>query len=178
MIKRLSRRWTVLPATAIAFAAVAAAVPARAAASQHPYRLVDPGTFGGPQSFLNLPAVPLTPDGALLGTADTATRDADYPRCNPFMVGPDRYLVGPDRYLVHAFEWRGGRHRGVEAATGPLLAAARSVNTSWPSTIGTVGRTSQEITPSRKVASTSPGHRVRGRNKEGQAGHSHERGKA
>src|SRR5262249_52280515 len=75
-----------------------ASLPAHAR-TQYPYRLVDPGTFGGPQNFLNLPAVPLTRDGSLLGSADTATRDADYPKCNPFMVG------FPDRYLVHAFAW-------------------------------------------------------------------------
>src|SRR3954470_10830174 len=46
-------------------------VPAAAQAHPYPYTLVDPGTFGGPQSFLNLPAVPLTPHGTLLGTADT-----------------------------------------------------------------------------------------------------------
>src|SRR5262249_3768018 len=48
--------------------AAGAAGPAQAA-SRYPYTLVDPGTFGGPQNFLNLPAVPLTPNGALLGTA-------------------------------------------------------------------------------------------------------------
>jgi hypothetical protein len=52
---------------------------AQAGAATYPYRLVDPGTFGGPQSFLNLPAVPLTRQGGLLGTADTAIPDADYP---------------------------------------------------------------------------------------------------
>jgi hypothetical protein len=117
----MGKHGPMLPVAAILFAAVAAAVPARAAASQHPYRLVDPGTFGGPQSFLNLPAVPLTGQGALLGTADTATRDADYPKCNPFMVGPDRYLV-------HAFEWRGGRLRDLGALPGNNSSAVFEVN--------------------------------------------------
>jgi hypothetical protein len=71
---------------------------AQARAVAYPYRLVDPGTFGGPQSFANQPAVPLTRQGGLLGTADTVIPDADYPNFNPFMVG------FPDRYLVHAFE--------------------------------------------------------------------------
>jgi hypothetical protein len=82
---RRSKHGPVLPVAAVLCAAVAAAVPARAAASQHPYRLVDPGTFGGPQSFRNLPAVPLTRQGGLLGTADTAIPDAD--DTNPFVVG-------------------------------------------------------------------------------------------
>src|SRR5262249_57033824 len=100
--RRMRKCWPLLPVAATLLAAAAVAAPARAA-THHPYRLVDPGTFGGPQSFLNLPAVPLTSRGALLGTADTTTRDADYPKCNPFMVG------FPDPYLTHAFEWR-GRH--------------------------------------------------------------------
>jgi hypothetical protein len=85
---------------------------------------VDPGTFGGPQSFLNLPAVPLTSSGALLGSADTSTHDADYPKCNPFMV---RF---PDRYLTHAFEWRSGRLRDLGALPGNNSSAIFEVN--WP----------------------------------------------
>ena len=118
---RICKYLPVLPMAAILLAAAAAAAPARAA-SQHPYKLVDPGTFGGPQSFVNLPAVPLTSNGALLGSADTSTRDADYPKCNPFMVG------FPDRYLVHAFEWRGGRLHDLGALPGNNSSAVFEVN--------------------------------------------------
>jgi probable HAF family extracellular repeat protein len=120
----MKKYWPLLPVAATLLAGAAVAVPAQAAASQHPYRLVDPGTFGGPQSFLNLPAVPLTSSGALLGTADTATRDADYPKCNPFMVEVS------DRYLVHAFEWRGGRLRDLGALPGNNSSAVFEVNRS------------------------------------------------
>ena len=113
--------WPLLPVAATLLAAAAVAAPARAA-SHYPYRLVGPGTFGGPQSFLNLPAVPLTSSGALLGTADTTTRDADYPKCNPFMVG------FPDRYLTHAFEWHGGRLRDLGALPGNNSSAVFEVN--------------------------------------------------
>src|SRR5215831_5152428 len=119
--RRMRKCWPLLPVAATLLAAAAAAAPARAA-SHYPYRLVDPGTFGGPQSFLNLPAVPLTPDGALLGTADTTTRDADYPKCNPFMVG------FPDRHLTHAFEWRGGRLHDLGALPGNNSSAVFEVN--------------------------------------------------
>src|SRR6266566_1036528 len=122
--RRMRKCWPLLPVAAALLAGAAVAVPARAAASQHPYRLVDPGTFGGPQSFLNLPAVPLTSNGALLGTADTATRDADYPKCNPFMVG------FPDRHLVHAFAWHNGRLRDLGALPGNNSSAVFEVNTS------------------------------------------------
>jgi probable HAF family extracellular repeat protein len=112
----------VLPVTAILLAAAAAAVPARVAASQHPYRLVDPGTFGGPQSFLDMPAVPLTKQGGLLGTAETSIPDADYPNFNPFMVG------FPDRHLVHAFEWADGHLRDLGALRGNNSSAVFEVN--------------------------------------------------
>jgi probable HAF family extracellular repeat protein len=121
-----TRLATVITAAAVTAAALAAA-PAAAgalarAAAQYPYRLVDPGTFGGPQSFFNLPAVPLTPDGALLGSADTATRDADYPKCNPFMIG------FPDKYLVHAFAWRAGRLHDLGALPGNNSSGVFEVN--------------------------------------------------
>src|SRR5215469_11266107 len=94
----------------------------QASAASYPYRLVDPGTFGGPQSFLNLPAVPLTAQGGLLGTADTAIPDADYPNFNPFMVG------FPDPYLVHSFEWKDGHLTDLGALPGNNSSAVFEVN--------------------------------------------------
>lgn len=94
----------------------------QASAASYPYRLVDPGTFGGPQSFLNLPAVPLTAQGGLLGTADTAIPDADYPNFNPFMVG------FPDPSLVHSFEWRDGHLTDLGALPGNNSSAVFEVN--------------------------------------------------
>jgi probable HAF family extracellular repeat protein len=75
-------------------------VPAHAR-TQYPYRLVDPGTFGGPGSFLDLPGLPITSNGTVLGTADTTTLDPDLPTqfCAPFCDG----------YVQHAFAWRSGR---------------------------------------------------------------------
>src|SRR6185437_3760394 len=96
---RMRNYWPLLPVAAILLAGAAVAVPARAAASQHPYRLVDSGTFGGPQSFLYLPALPLTQGGALLATDDTPTHETVYPKSNPFKVS------FPDRYPVHPFAW-------------------------------------------------------------------------
>src|SRR5437879_5077697 len=69
----------------------------------HPaYILVDPGTLGGPQAFLNAPGFILTKNGALLGTADTAVADAYYPNFNPFVIGY------PDAFAAHAFAFQNG----------------------------------------------------------------------
>jgi probable HAF family extracellular repeat protein len=64
----------------------------------YPYTLIDPGTFGGPGSFLDLPGVPITSDGTVIGTADTTTPDPDFPS--------DDFHDG---YVQHAFAWRDGR---------------------------------------------------------------------
>src|SRR5215831_5241080 len=95
----MSKRLAVLIAAAI-LPALTFAIPARAQAKQYPYRLVDPGTFGGPGSFLTLPGS-ITRNGTVIGTADTITPDPDLPvsHCAPFCDG----------YVQHAFAWRSGR---------------------------------------------------------------------
>src|SRR4051794_4267524 len=83
--------------------ALATGAPAQAGA-RHPYTLVDPGTFGGRQSALDFPGVPITPRGALIGTADTAMLDPSFPNTNPF-------IAGSDPYFLHAFAFdRRGLH--------------------------------------------------------------------
>jgi probable HAF family extracellular repeat protein len=110
-----------LMAGALVYAAAFAATT-QAHAQVYPYTLIDPGTFAGPESFLNIPAVPLTADGTLLGTADTSTLDADYPNFNPFMIG------FPDQYLAHAFEWRDGGLRDLGALPGNNSSSVFEVN--------------------------------------------------
>ena len=121
----MSKRLAVLTAAWLMAAAMLPALtsagPAHALA-QYPYTLIDPGTFGGPQSFLNLPAVPLTTQGGLLGTADTAIPDADYPNFNPFMVG------FADPQLVHSFEWKDGHLTDLGALPGNNSSAVFEVN--------------------------------------------------
>jgi probable HAF family extracellular repeat protein len=66
----------------------------------HHYQLVDVGTFGGPQSFLNLPGLPapgvLSNAGQIAGTADTSAID---PLCQNHP---------PDCYASHGFIWKNG----------------------------------------------------------------------
>jgi len=66
----------------------------------HHYQMVDVGTFGGPQSFLNLPGLPapgvLNNRGHIAGTADTSAIDpvcANHP---------------PDCYASHGYIWKNG----------------------------------------------------------------------
>jgi probable HAF family extracellular repeat protein len=114
-------RFNHVPAPAVALAALIAAAPAHAN-TQYPYTLVDPGTLGGPQSALNLPAVPLAQDGTLLGTADTTTTDTDYPNVNPFITNR------PDGELTHAFAWRNGKLTDLGALPGNNSSAVFEVN--------------------------------------------------
>lgn len=70
------------------------------AAKRYPYRLVVPGTFGGPSNYLDEPGIPFTSKGILIGAADTRTRDSAYDGC------PSGFCDG---YQQHAFAWRNGK---------------------------------------------------------------------
>ena len=102
-----SKRLAALIAAAI-LPALTFAVPAQARA-QYPYRLIDLGTFGGPSSFVELPAIPITSQGVVLGLADTTTVDSDYPNC------PAGYCDG---YVEHALAWRDGQLTDLGALPG------------------------------------------------------------
>src|SRR5262252_4516122 len=93
----MSKRLAVLIAAAI-LPALTFAVPAHARA-RYPYTLIDLGTFGGPSSFLDLPGVPITSTGTVLGAADTPVLDKDWPNC----------FACYDRFIQHALTWHNGR---------------------------------------------------------------------
>ena len=117
---RFTRLVSVLTAVAVALAVMSGTAQAKPA--PHPYRLIDPGTLGGPQSFMNLPGFPITPAGALLGTADTSVGDDDFPNFNPFVVG------FPDPFTAHAFSWRNGQMTDLGALPGNNSSAVFQVN--------------------------------------------------
>jgi probable HAF family extracellular repeat protein len=75
----------------------AQAVPGNS--GHHHYKLIDMGTFGGPQSRIDY-AVPLNNGGMVTGSADTA-------EANPY-YGNDNPTFFPDPYIEHTFGWRNG----------------------------------------------------------------------
>jgi probable HAF family extracellular repeat protein len=70
----------------------------------HQYRLIDLGTFGGPQSIIFGATGSLNNRGMVNSCADTAMTDPYYPNNNPYFNLPS----GPDPYIQHAFLWRDG----------------------------------------------------------------------
>jgi probable HAF family extracellular repeat protein len=98
-------------------AAHAAAAPAPAAPA---YVAIAVGTFGGPNAALDGPAVQITRQGAVLGTADTTVPDEDFPNGNPF--------IGADPLITHAYEWRDGRLADLGALPGNNSSGVFEVN--------------------------------------------------
>ena len=99
--RRVSRRWSALIVLVILCGATAIPVAPAQASGRYPYTLVIPGTFGGPSSYLDEPGIPLTSDGALIGAADTATRNKAYQACPSHLCA--------DSYEQRAFAWRNGK---------------------------------------------------------------------
>jgi len=100
-------------------ALVAVALPGELGAQHTRYKLIDIGTFGGPQSFSFFgQARSLNNGGTLVGFADTSTPDPNYPNSNP--------LVGADPFIEHGFSWRKGTLTDLGALPG-----INSSNVSW-----------------------------------------------
>ena len=120
-----SRTLTCIAAMTL-FAALA--VPLRLAAqeqqrnNQQPrYKLIDLGTFGGPQSYVNTPSVQIVPDvnnrGTVAGWADTSTPD-------PFPA----FCFNPDCFVSHAFQWQNGVMTDLGVLPGGASSASYSIS--------------------------------------------------
>ncbi len=114
-------------------------IVSEALAQQPHYKLIDVGTFGGPQSYLNNgndgnnSATVLNNRGTLAGWADTPTPD-------PF----PSFCFDDDCFVSHAFQW----HAGVRSDLGALTDGVSS-QANWISASGLIAGVSEngEIDP-------------------------------
>ena len=120
---------SILMTATLLFAALA--TPIQLAAQEHAhYKLIDLGTFGGPQSYVNIPndyAAVLNDGGVVAGWADTSTMDP-YPN----------FCFNEDCFVSHAFQ----SHAGVRTDLGALVDGVSSQST-WISANGLIAGTSQ-----------------------------------
>jgi len=106
--------------------------PLQLAAQQTRYKLIDLGTFGRPQSYVNIPnnyAPVLNDRGTVAGWADTPTSDP-YPNPN--------FCFNFDCLVSHAFRSRGGITTDLGALPGGASSAA-----TWISSNGLIAGVSQ-----------------------------------
>jgi len=109
------RRPAIAAAVAVVMASAFLTPGDAAAASRHPsypYRLVDLGTLGGPNSFQNAPGRSLNEAGVAIGEADTAAPDPNAPVCFS------------DCTISPAFVWAGGHLSDLGAFSGPNSSCA------------------------------------------------------
>ncbi len=95
-----------------------------AAATHHHYKLIDVGTFGGPDSLVNTePGHPIiNSHGTLVGGADTSVLTPIAGCYNP--VG------NLDCYISHAFAWSGDSKRDLGTLRGGNFSYAEGINES------------------------------------------------
>src|SRR5207249_5215504 len=83
------------------------AISVQAAAQHTRYKLIDLGTLGGPNSYVevsgDLPIV-LNNRGTVVGCADTPAQDTNGPNSIPLLNLPDP----GDPFIFHSFEWSKG----------------------------------------------------------------------
>jgi probable HAF family extracellular repeat protein len=86
---------------------------------QH-YKLIDIGTFGGPNSSVGFESSPLnalSSQGIFAACADTSVPNPEYPNFNPVVPG----IPGtpqPDPLIFHALQWKNGKLTDLGALPG------------------------------------------------------------
>jgi probable HAF family extracellular repeat protein len=126
---------------------VVLAIPVRLAAQDHQqhknnhkhphYKLIDLGTFGGPQSWVfgwnEVPGT-MSEAGAVVGGADTSASNPNYPNFNPWMGLPFMlYPLNSDPFVEHAFQSNNGTLVDLGTLPGGYNSFAQ-----WTSANGTV----------------------------------------
>ena len=101
---------------AVAMRLAAQARPRSEGKEQLRYRLVDIGTFGGPNSGNNGESTVMNDQGDVAGFADTTTADPFAPFCLT------------DCFVVHSFEWRNGMLIDLGALPGGGSSETNAIN--------------------------------------------------
>jgi probable HAF family extracellular repeat protein len=109
---------------------VAPAIPSQLLAQQPRYKLVDMGTFGGPQGYLSEESQILNNQGTVAGFLDTSTTDPNFPNFSN--------CFNPDCFFSHAFQWQ----HGVLTDLGALPGGGTSL-VSWISDNGLIAGLSE-----------------------------------
>jgi len=88
----------------------------------HHYKLVDLGTFGGPNSFLSGLTGPLNFRGVVTGCADSAIVDPNFSTQNPYFGG--------DPYIQIAYRWANDKRFKLRTLPGGTNACTQWINDS------------------------------------------------
>lgn len=100
------------------------AIPGHVAAQHqrsapYPYILIDLGTFGGPNTYLDLPGQTTNASGAVIADADTSTPDPNAPGC-----------LNPDCFVSVGLVWQHGVRTRLDSLPGGSNNAPFSINAS------------------------------------------------
>jgi probable HAF family extracellular repeat protein len=88
------------------------------------YKLIDLGTFGGPNSYLSGSIEQLNPSGVVTGCADTSVLDPDFAIQNPLFSDP---------YIERSFVWNDGHRTAL-----PALRDGSNTCTQWVNESGSI----------------------------------------
>jgi probable HAF family extracellular repeat protein len=99
----------------------------------HQYRLIDMGTFGGPNSSILVNTPNLNSNGTSVGSADTTTTDPYSPMCFASLLDlnlSNNTGLGPDCQVTHASQARNGVVTDLGALPGGDSSLATAVSNS------------------------------------------------
>ena len=92
----------------------------QATTTHHHYKLVDLGTFGGPNGFLAGFTLPINLRGVVTECSDSAVFDSNFPTQNPYFGG--------DPYIQVAYEWANGVRSKLRTLHGGTNACTQWIN--------------------------------------------------
>jgi len=85
----------------------------------HRYKLIDLGTFGGPNSSFPGSIESINPSGTVTGVADTSFLDPDFAIQHPFFGDP---------YIEHSYVWKHGHRTALPVLRGGSNAEPQWIN--------------------------------------------------